>query len=171
MKDLSLNDCLEKGLNTIPYIFNILLKFRSYPIGIVSDVEKVFHQIVVALKDHNMLKFLWFDNISNCDPQIIQYRLVFGLTPSPAILSETIHHHVTRYLLTEPGIAEILASGFYVDDFTTGTQTVEEGFDIYKKARLILNKEVLIFVNGKQIPRFYRIKSIWQKAKTLRIMK
>jgi len=95
----------------------MLLKFRGYPVGIVSDVEKEFHQIVVAGKDRSMLKFLWFDDIRKPDPQVIQYRfcrLVFGLTPSPAILSETIHHHVTRYLLTEPKIAEALASGLYV---------------------------------------------------------
>ena len=143
VKDLSLNDCLEKGPNTTPHIFDILLKFRSYPIGIVADVEKAFHQIVVSPKDRNMLRFLWFDDIGKQNPQIIQYqfcRLVFGLTPSPAILNETIHHHVTRYLLTEPVIAEILASGFYVDDFTSGAQTVEEGFNIYQKARYLMKQ-------------------------------
>ena len=55
-------------------------------------------------------------------------------------MSETNHHHVTRYLLTEPEIAEILASGFYVDDFTTGTQTVDKGFDIYKKAKQLMKE-------------------------------
>ena len=87
---MSLNDCLEKGLNTTPHIFDILLRFRSYPIGIVADVEKAFHQIVMAPKDRNMLRFLWFEDISQQNPQIIQYRfcrLVFGLTPSPAILN------------------------------------------------------------------------------------
>jgi len=58
LNDLSLNDCLEKGPNTTPHIFDILLKFRSYTIGIVSDVQKAFHQIVVVPKDRNMLKFL-----------------------------------------------------------------------------------------------------------------
>ena len=41
-----------------PHIFDILLNFRCYLIGIIADVEKAFHQIVVARKDHNMLKFL-----------------------------------------------------------------------------------------------------------------
>ena len=129
---MSLNDCIEKGPNTTPHIFDILLKFRGYPFGIVADVEKAFHQIVVSPKDCNMLRFLWFDDIGTQHPTLIQYRfcrLVFGLTPSLAILKETIHHHVTRYLLTEPVIAEILDSGFYVDDFTSGAQTVEEGLE------------------------------------------
>lgn len=64
LKDFSLNDCLKKGPNSTPHIFDMLLKFRNYPVGIDSDVEKMFHQIVVAGKDRNMLKFLWFDNIS-----------------------------------------------------------------------------------------------------------
>ena len=143
LKDLSLNDCLEKGPNTTPHIFDILLKFRAYPIGIVADVEKAFHQIVVAPKDRNMLKFLWYEDIGIQNPQIIQYqfcRLVFGLTPSPAILTETIQHHVTRYLLVEPEICKILASGFYVDDFTSGAQTVEEGLNIYQKAKLLMQQ-------------------------------
>ena len=143
MKDLSLNDCLERGPNTTPHIFDILLKFRGYPIDIVADVEKAFHQIVVSPKDRNMLRLLWFENIVMQNPQIIQYRfcrLVFGLTPSPAILNETIHHHVTRYLLIEPMIAEILASGFYVDNFASGAQTVEEGFNIYQKEKYLMKQ-------------------------------
>ena len=63
LNDLSLNNCLEKGSNTTPRIFDILLKFRSYTIGIVSDVEKPFLQLVVAPKDCNMFKFLWYDGI------------------------------------------------------------------------------------------------------------
>ena len=58
LKDLSLNDCLEKEPNTTPHILDILIKCRSYPIGIVADVEKAFHQIVVKPDDRNMLKFL-----------------------------------------------------------------------------------------------------------------
>ena len=88
-----------------------------------------------------MLRFLWFDDIVMQNPQIIQYqfcRLVFGLTQRPAILNETIHHHVTHYLLIEPMIAEILASEFYVDNFTSGAQTIDEGFNIYQKTKYLM---------------------------------
>jgi len=74
---------------------------------------------------------------------VIQYRycrLVFGLIPSPAILSETIHHHVTCYLLTEPKIAEALASGFYVDDFVSGAQTIDDRFDIFKGSKQVMKQ-------------------------------
>ena len=32
----SLNNCLNKGPNRVPYIFDVLLKSRSYPIGIIA---------------------------------------------------------------------------------------------------------------------------------------
>jgi len=138
LKDQSLNDCLEKGPSNISHIFDIMMRFRGYPIGIVANVEKEFHQIVVKPDDRNMLKFLWFDDIESPKPQIVQYRfcyLVFSLTPSQTILTETINHHIICYLMTEHNIAEILANEFYADDFKSGTQTIEKGFNLYQKAK------------------------------------
>ena len=109
----------------------------------MADIEKAFHQVVIDPKDCNMLRFLWFDDIGKENPVTVQYqfcRLVFGLTPSPAILTEVINHHLTHYLLTEPKIVEILSNGFYVDDLTCGASSVEEGFHIYQKAKLLMKQ-------------------------------
>ena len=119
------------------------LRFRSYPIGIVADIEKAFHQVVIDPQDRDMLRFLWLDNLDKDSPVMVQYRfcrLVFDLTPSPAILTEVINHHTTRYLLTEPNIAEILSCGFYVDDFTSGAKSIEEGVNIYQRAKQLMKQ-------------------------------
>ena len=137
----SLNDCLNKGPNRIPHIFDMLLKFRSYPIGIIADIEKAFHQILIDPSDRDMLRFLWLDDIHKDRPGIVQYRfcrLVFGLTPSPAILTETIQYHLTRYLLTEPLRVKQLAESFYVDDFISGVCADDGGFNLYQKAKEIM---------------------------------
>ena len=137
----SLNDCLEKGPNRIPHIFDTLVRYRRNSIGLVADIEKAFHQIVIVESDRDMLHFLWFDDINKDKPEIVQFRfckLVFGLTPSPAILAETIQHHLTRYLLTEPHMADLMADSFYVDDFTSGASTIEEGMEIYQKAKALM---------------------------------
>ena len=59
-------------------------------------------------------------------------------TPSPAIPTETIQHHLTRYLLSEPHIVKQLAESFYVDDFTSGVYSEEEGFKLYQRAKEIM---------------------------------
>ena len=86
---LSINKRLEKGPNLVPHLFDVLVKFRGFPLGITSDVEKAFHQIEIDPDDRRMLRFLWVDDITKDKPDIVHYqfsRLVFGLTPSPAIL-------------------------------------------------------------------------------------
>ena len=98
--DLSLNDCLQKGPSLVPHLFDTVIKFRGYPIGIIADIEKAFHQIQIAPDDRRMLKFLWLDDIKKGNPEINQYqfrRLSFGLTPSPAILASSIRYHLSKY--------------------------------------------------------------------------
>ena len=138
----SLNDCLEKGPNLIPHIFNILLRFQTYPVGIIADIEKAFHQIVVNSADRDMLRFLWLEDI-NDERTVEQYRfcrLVFGLTPSPAILNTVIHHHLARKCIQEPQIIKLLAKSLYVDDFMGGANDVNEAFEVYQKTKRIMSE-------------------------------
>jgi len=53
-KYFSLNDCLEKGPNLTPLIFDVLLKFRQHKVGITGDIEKAFRQILIKSEDRNM---------------------------------------------------------------------------------------------------------------------
>ena len=59
----SLTDCLEKGPNLTPPIFEVLVKFRSYPVGLTADIGKAFHQISVNQAERDQLRFLWFKNV------------------------------------------------------------------------------------------------------------
>ena len=62
------------------------------------------------------------------------------MRPSPAILNGIIQTRLTCYLLTKPTLSKQLAEGFYVDDFTGGTETVEEAFTTYEKAKELMRK-------------------------------
>jgi len=97
---LSLNYELESGVNHMPLLFNIIIRFRMHPVVLTADIEKAFLQVQIKKPDRNVLRFLWFDDIESESPSIIQYqhcRLVLGLTCSPSILSETIKLHVSQY--------------------------------------------------------------------------
>ena len=56
--DDSLNDCLQVGPKFIPKLFNILIKLRSPPIAIMSDIEKAFLMIGISSADRDVLRFL-----------------------------------------------------------------------------------------------------------------
>ena len=126
-----------------PHIFDVLTKVREYPVGLIADIEKAFHQISVNPADHNKLRFLWFENIEGEKPEIVQYRfcrLVLGLTSSPAILNETVQHHLSQYKQSEPQVAELLANSLYVDDFSGGASDDESAFYVYLKGKSIMHE-------------------------------
>ena len=59
---------------------------------------------------------------------------MFGLTPSPAILSSLIQHHLEKYEQKEPH--EITA--FYVDDVIGGSTNDDKGIEIYENVNEIM---------------------------------
>lgn len=52
----SLNECLCKGSKFNQLILDLLIRFRSYRIALVADVEKAFLMIAVDDKDRDVLK-------------------------------------------------------------------------------------------------------------------
>ena len=111
----SINECLEKGPNLVPNLFDIVTKFRSHPVGIVSGIEKAFHQIQVLPEDRRMLRFLWFDDVTKPFPKIRRYnfcRLVFGLTPNPAVLTSIIEHHLNTNKEQESKFVSLIKDSF-----------------------------------------------------------
>lgn len=139
--DLSLNDCLETGTNHIPLIFEMLSNFRWNSVALTADIEKAFLMVGIKEEHCDMLRFLWFKDLTAISPEIIQLRfnrLVFGLRPSPSILGETIKHHLRLYKQSEPEMAELLEKSLYVDDLVTGAESVENAFQIYKKSKKML---------------------------------
>ena len=65
----SLNECLYKGLQLTPLVFDILLRFRAQVIALTTDIEKAFHQISVDNDDRYYLRFLWLENIFSDQPK------------------------------------------------------------------------------------------------------
>ena len=47
----SLNECLYKGPKFHQFILDLLIRFRSYRVALIADVEKTFLMIAVDEKD------------------------------------------------------------------------------------------------------------------------
>ena len=55
MMDL-LNHCLEVGENYIPYIFDMLAKFRWNAVALTADIEKAFLMVGIKQEDRGVDK-------------------------------------------------------------------------------------------------------------------
>ena len=134
----SLNECLHKGPQTTPLIFDILLRFRTFKIALVADIEKAFLQSTINEKDRDFLCFLRFDNAFSEQPKIVRNRFaraIFGVTSSPYLLNETIRKYVKKYHFDIDFINTVFNS-FYVDDFVGGENSLEGVFLLFKKLKL-----------------------------------
>lgn len=47
-KDVSLNQVLLQGPDLTNHLVGVLIRFRQEQVGIVGDLEKIFHQVQVA---------------------------------------------------------------------------------------------------------------------------
>ena len=107
----SLNDCSHTGPKFNQRILEILLKFRSYPVGLVADIEKAFLMIVMAPKDCDVLRFLWVKDTFQEEPLIVKLRftrVVFGVLSSPFLLNTTLQYHIQKYRASHPELVNIL---------------------------------------------------------------
>jgi len=56
---VSLNDKLLIGPDMLNNLVGILVRFRTGKIGVMADIEQMFHQVGVCEEDRDSLRFLW----------------------------------------------------------------------------------------------------------------
>eukprot|EP00112_Aurelia_sp_Birch-Aquarium-sp1_P000095 Seg1007.4 transcript_id=Seg1007.4/GoldUCD/mRNA.D3Y31 product="hypothetical protein" protein_id=Seg1007.4/GoldUCD/D3Y31 len=109
--DKSLNDCLHIGPPLQPMLYDILLRFRMFPVAILGDVEKAFLQIEVNKEDRDAMRFLWVKDIHQELPEICELRstrVIFGSGPSPFLLGATIKEHMETYKSEDPEFVNLV---------------------------------------------------------------
>ncbi|XP_057308167.1 uncharacterized protein LOC130646050 [Hydractinia symbiolongicarpus] len=153
----SLNDCLYSGPNLLCKIFDVLFRFRLNKIAIIADIRQAFLNISIDQPHRDFLRFLWFE-----ENKVVIYRflrVVFGLTSSPFLLNGTIRQHLNKFLDMYSEIVKKLGEDLYVDDTTTGCNSVEEGkkfqevaVDVMSKAGFELRKW---FTNNNELQVFF----------------
>ena len=92
----SLNECVYKGPQLTPLIFDILLRFRAFVTVLTTGIEKTFLQISINPNDRDYLRFLWFEDVFAEVPKIVRNRfagVLFGMTSSPYLLNGTVQKY------------------------------------------------------------------------------
>ena len=118
---LSLNDCLYTGPSLVSLLYEKLIEFRFNDNVAIADISKAFHRILVHPEHRKYLKFLLYrNNRLSC----YQFTCVpFGVTSSPFILQQVLHHHLSRVNTT---FAKELISKFYVDNLIVTSSDLKE---------------------------------------------
>ena len=137
-KGPSLNNCLYKGPVLTPLLFDVFLRFRISEVAITADIAQAYLQISVNPVDRDFLRFLWYDDVTAKDPNIVKLRftrVIFGAAPSQFLLNAVVKMHVEKYQEVDPDFVMKMQRSFYVDDFNTSVQSYEEALKLYEKSK------------------------------------
>ncbi|GFS50995.1 integrase catalytic domain-containing protein [Trichonephila clavipes] len=132
----SLNDCLNRGPNLIELIPDIIDRFRLYPIGLSSDIEKAFLQLSIIPEHRDYLRF-FLPNVE--ESKIYRHcRVVFGICSSPFQLSACIDHLLENSPARFDDVTQKLKHSFYVDNCLTGFTDIKEQESFINKATEVM---------------------------------
>ena len=88
------------------------------------------------------LRFLWVSDVNEAHPKTVIKRMtraMFGVTSSPFLLGGTLQHNISKYEEEDPEIVKKLLESFYVDDFNSGEENVDQAFELYLKSKKIFS--------------------------------
>ena len=139
----SLNHQLLQGPDQTSQLVGVLSRFRQETVGMVADIEAMFHQVLVDPKDCDTLRFLWWPN-GDLTKEMEEYRMVkhlFGATSSPSVanfcLRKTAQWHQEEF---DAEVVETVKRNMYVDDMMKSTGTTEKAVGLASQLRKLLEK-------------------------------
>ncbi|XP_055527419.1 uncharacterized protein LOC129720032 [Wyeomyia smithii] len=136
----SLNDALRVGPVLQDDLLSIILRFRTYPVAVAADIEKMYRQVLMQPCDVPYQKILW--RFSSTKP-IQEYELLtvtYGLAPSSFLATRTLQQLANDEGMRYPSAEPMLRKHFYVDDCLAGAQSIEEAIRLRDELIELLKK-------------------------------
>ena len=136
---VSLNDKIHQGPKLQRDLFDVLLRFRQFPIAVVCDIAEMYLRIGITQADKPYHRFLWRGMDQNRDPDIYEFdRVVFGVNASPFQAQYVLQQHAKQHQNAFPMAAETILKSTYMDDSMDSVQTVEQGKQLYGQLSTML---------------------------------
>ncbi|XP_015122249.1 uncharacterized protein LOC107044744 [Diachasma alloeum] len=121
---ISLNDTLLVGPTIQNTIFEQVLRFRTHRYVITADIEKMYRQILIHLDDRQFQRVLW-----PYQGKLRTFQLntvTFGTAAAPFLAIRTIQQLARDEAQNFPRASKLLLRDFYVDDFISGADSLDE---------------------------------------------
>ena len=138
-KGTSLKDQPLNGPDLTNSLVGVLLRFRQESIAMMSDVEQMFHQVLVDPKDQDAFRFLWWPK-GDLKAKAEEFQMLvhlFGATSSPSCanfaLRKTAEDNRKNFDLS---VIEI----FYVGDCLKSVATIERALHLVKELPRFLER-------------------------------
>ena len=116
----------------------ILVRFRTHPIGISTDIEKAFLHVRLSEADRDMTRLLWLSDPTDPESDFMTYRfrsVLFGSASSPFMLNAVLQTHLDNH---KTPVTQDMKENLYVDNVITGCNTDTEALRYYQESRSVM---------------------------------
>lgn len=121
-------------------IMTILMRWRVHKFVVTADIARMYRQIKMHHEDAEYQRIVWRENE---DEPIKDYKLTtvtFGMTSAPFSAVKTIHKLAEDESDKFPIASAAAKRDFYVDDFFSGTETIEETINLRREITEMMMK-------------------------------
>ncbi|XP_029157332.1 uncharacterized protein LOC114929817 [Nylanderia fulva] len=131
----SLNAHLLTGANLLPALADVLLRWRWHRFVLVTDIEKMYRQILVHPEDCRLQTILWRHNSADDVHEYELRTVTYGLACAPFLAIRTLHQLAADEEARYPRGVKALRHDCYVDDVVTGADSLEDAIDLQQELR------------------------------------
>ena len=124
---LSLNDVICQGPKLQRDIFDVLIRFRRFPVALVCDIAEMYLRIGISPSSRPFHRFLWREVDQSRPPDVYQFNsLVFGVNSCPYQAQFVSQKHARENKEHYPRAAETILESTYMDDSMDSSPSEEE---------------------------------------------
>ena len=135
---ISLNDTLMVGPTLQPDIFDLLVRFRQYKVGLTADIAKMYRQIGLSSTAKPFHRIVWRNDPSQEIKHLQMTRVTYGIASSSYHSVRSLQE--TSKLTVNKRVSQAILNDFYVDDFLSGSNSVIEAAELQDENVKTLDK-------------------------------
>ena len=112
-----------------------IVKFRLSPTGTITEVGKPYLQIAVDHCHHDLIKYLWLNNIFKDIPDVVRLWFCWVFWSKLLVIFINVNYHDSQHKDTDKDFADKFTKRFYIDAFNSTDENVTEREQLYKKIK------------------------------------
>jgi hypothetical protein len=131
-----INDMMYSGPDLLNNLLGVLLRFRENQFPISADLSAFYLSVLIPEKDRDYFRFFWYEDPSDCNSSIVEYRFkchLFGGISSQSCCVHALNSAIAEAVaggVINTEEAEYIKKSFYADDFIGSFKTLHEAIHL-----------------------------------------
>lgn len=122
----SLNSKLTQGPDLNEPLWDVLYRFREWPVAICADIAEMFHQIRIKEEDKRFQRFLWRSDPTQAIKTYEMQVMTFGANCTPCTAQFVKNMNAAIFKEGYPEAVYAITKCHYVDDWLMSCRTEED---------------------------------------------